>query len=64
MVALNTLVGLGVGSLFMASPHFAWLMKGCGMGYICYLGWKLLFMQFAEGGKRLTFLEGVVLPPP
>ena len=65
MVGLNTLVGLGLGGLFMASPGLAWVMKVVGMGYICYLGWKLLSMHLSEGrvGRRFTFLEGVILHP-
>ncbi|WP_319541488.1 LysE family transporter [uncultured Pseudodesulfovibrio sp.] len=65
MFALNVFVGLGLGGLFLASSSIAWSMKIGGMGYICYLGWKLLTMQIAAGTvhKRFTFLEGVVLHP-
>nr|WP_287411511.1 LysE family transporter [Pseudodesulfovibrio sp.] len=65
MFALNVFVGLGLGGLFLASPKIAWGMKIGGMGYICYLGWKLLTMQLAVGSvdKRFTFWEGVVLHP-
>lgn len=65
MLALNVFVGLGLGGLFLASPKIAWGMKIGGMGYICYLGWKLLTMQLAVGSvdKRFTFWEGVVLHP-
>ncbi len=63
-VALDTLVSLGLGGLFMASPELAWAMKIVGMAYILYLGWKLLSMQLATGaGKRFTFVEGVFLHP-
>lgn len=64
-VSLNTLVGLGLGGLFMASPSAAWGMKVCGMVYIFYLAWKLLTMQLSEAtaDKRFTFLEGIFLHP-
>ena len=64
-VSLNTLVGLGLGGLFMASPAAAWGMKVCGMAYIFYLAWKLLTMQLSEAtaDKRFTFLEGIFLHP-
>lgn len=64
-VALDTLVALGLGGLFMASPELAWVMKIGGMGYILYLGWKLLSMRLSPTGaeKRFTFLEGVFVHP-
>ena len=64
-MSLNTLVGLGLGGLFMASPSAAWGMKVCGMGYIFYLAWKLLTMQLSEAtaDKRFTFWEGLFLHP-
>ncbi len=62
---LDTMVALGLGGLFMASPVMAWVMKIGGMAYILYLGWKIMMMQLAEPGtnKRFTFLEGVFLHP-
>lgn len=65
MICLNVLVGFGLGGLFMASPKLAWVMKIGGMGYICYLGWKLLSMQLGKAGasKRFSFWEGVILHP-
>ena len=65
MLCLNILVGLGLGGLFLASPGLAWGMKVGGMGYILYLGWKLLSMQLSSGGtgKRFTFVEGVFVHP-
>ncbi|BCS88973.1 LysE family translocator [Pseudodesulfovibrio sediminis] len=64
-LGLNTMVSLGLGGLFMASPRLAWVMKIGGMGYICYLGWKLLSMRLTTGAavKRFTFMEGVILHP-
>ena len=52
-VSLNTLVGLGLGGLFMASPAAAWGMKVCGMAYIFYLAWKLLSMQLSEATAEI-----------
>lgn len=64
-MALDTMVSLGLGGLFMASPVAAWSMKIVGSGYILYLGWKLLTMQLAVSGpdKRFTFVEGLFLHP-
>jgi len=64
-ICLNTLVGLGLGGLFMASPTLAWGMKMCGMAYIIYLAWKLLSMQLSEAtcDKSFTFWEGLFLHP-
>lgn len=64
-VCLNTLVALGLGGLFMASPSMAWGMKICGMGYIFYLAWKLMSMQLSDATahKRFTFVEGLFLHP-
>lgn len=64
-VTLDTLVALGLGGLFMASPKLAWAMKITGMAYILYLGWKLLSMQLSAAGanRRFTFVEGVFLHP-
>lgn len=65
MVALNVLVCFGLGGLFLASPNLALGMKIAGMGYILYLGWKLLSMTLSERevDRRFTFGEGVVLHP-
>jgi threonine/homoserine/homoserine lactone efflux protein len=65
MLALNSLVGLGLGGLFMASPRAALAMKCVGAAYILYLAWKLLRMQLAEAGpgRRFTFVEGVFVHP-
>lgn len=65
MLCLNTLVGFGLGGLFMASPRAAWAMKIVGLGYILYLAWKLLRMQLAEEreARRFTFVEGVFIHP-
>lgn len=64
-VFLDSMVALGLGGLFLASPGLAWAMKIVGMGYILYLGWKLLSMQLfpAGAGKRFSFVEGVFLHP-
>ena len=65
MLGLNTLVGFGLGGLFLASPAAAWGMKACGMAYICYLAWKLLNMQLstARADRAFTFLEGLFVHP-
>lgn len=62
---LNTSVGFGLGAVFLASPQVAWVMKIGGMGYICYLGWKILSMQLGEArtDKRFTVLEGCLVHP-
>ncbi len=64
-VALDTLVALGLGGLFMASPNLAWAMKIGGMGYILYLGWKLLSMRLSAAGanRQFSFVEGVFVHP-
>jgi len=64
-MTLDTMVALGLGGLFMASPEAAWFMRIAGMAYIVYLGWKIMMMQLAEPGseKRFTFVEGVFLHP-
>lgn len=64
-VTLDTMVGFGLGGIFLASPELAWIMKIVGMLYICYLGWKLLTAQLSDSveKKRFTFLEGCVLHP-
>lgn len=62
--SLDTMVALGLGQIFMASPEFAWVMKIGGMAYIIYLGWKIMAMQLCEPGtRRFTFVEGVFLHP-
>ena len=65
MLALNILVGFGLGGLFLASPLLAWVMRIGGMGYILYLGWKLLSMHLSPrgAGRRFTFVEGVFVHP-
>lgn len=62
---LDTMVGFGLGGLFLASPRIALAMKIGGMAYILYLGWKIMTMQLAPGGtdKRFSFWEGLVLHP-
>lgn len=64
-MTLDTMVALGLGGLFMASPEVAWFMRFAGMAYIIYLGWKIMMMQLAEPGaeKRFTFVEGLFLHP-
>ena len=65
MLGLNTLVGLGLGGLFLASSNLAWAMRIGGMAYILYLGWKLLSMQLSPTGaaRRFSFVEGVFVHP-
>ena len=65
MICLNTLVALGLGGLFLASPEAAWAMRGLGMAYIVYLGWKIVTMRMGRAGDahRLTFVQGVFLHP-
>ena len=65
MVALNIMVALGLGGLFLASPKIAWVMRVCGMGYIVYLGWKILTMRMGTAGtdRRFTYWEGVFVHP-
>ena len=65
MVSLNTLVSLGLGGLFMASPAAGLVMKVCGMGYIFYLAWRLLHMQLSEAkvDRPFTAWEGLFVHP-
>ena len=65
MICLNTLVGVGLGGLFMASPEAAWVMRVVGMAYIVYLAWKIVTMRVGPAGStdRLTFIQGVFLHP-
>lgn len=62
---LDTMVGLGLGGLLLASPTISLIMKVGGMGYILYLGWKIIGMQIGEANtnKRFTFLEGLFVHP-
>ena len=64
-MALDTAVGFGLGVLFLASPKIAWVMKIGGMGYILYLGWKIISMQIgnASADRRFTLFEGVLVHP-
>lgn len=65
MLGLNILVGLGLGGLFLASPRVAWALRGLGMVYILYLGWKIVTMRIGQAGKTggLGFVQGVFLHP-
>ena len=64
-VFLNTMVSLGLGGLFLASPQLAWIMRTVGMAYILYLGWKIVTMRMGRAGDvgHLTFTQGVFLHP-
>lgn len=65
MIALNTMVGLGLGSLFQTSPAAATAMKVAGTAYILYLAWRILGMHLSAGAAqpRLSFVEGVFIHP-
>jgi len=65
MVALNSLVGFGLGGLLLASPQAAWGLRAAGMAYILYLAWKIVTMRVGPAGNadRLTFVHGVFLHP-
>ncbi|MBC17543.1 MAG: lysine transporter LysE [Desulfovibrio sp.] len=64
-IFLDTLVGFGVGGVLLATPELAWAMKIGGMGYILYLGWKILSMRpdAARTKGPLSFWEGVFVHP-
>lgn len=62
---LDTMVGLGVGAALLASPTLALVMKIGGMGYILYLGWKVISMQIGsrKATRSFTFWEGLFVHP-
>jgi len=64
-IFLDTMVGFGLGGIFMASPQAAWFMKIGGMAYILYLGWKIVSMQLGEANanRRFSFWEGLFVHP-
>jgi len=64
-VFLDTMVGLGLGGLLLASPTLSLVLKAAGMAYILYLAWKIVSMQIgkANANKRFTFVEGLFLHP-
>jgi threonine/homoserine/homoserine lactone efflux protein len=64
-ISLNSMVALGLGGIFIASPLIAWIMKIIGMIYIFYLGWKILSIQIGttKADKRFSFTEGLFVHP-
>jgi len=64
-IFLDTLVGFGVGGVLLATPELAWAMKIGGMGYILYLGWKILSMRPDASRTKgpLSFWEGLFVHP-
>lgn len=64
-IVLDTLVGFGVGGVLLATPELAWAMKIGGMGYILYLGWKILSMRPNATRTKgpLSFWEGLFVHP-
>lgn len=62
---LDTMVGLGLGGLLLASPTLAWALKVGGMAYILYLAWKIVTMQIgtANTNRRFTLVEGLFVHP-
>lgn len=64
-VVLGTLVALGLGGAFAASPMARMVMRAGGTIYIIYLAVKILRMQLAEPDMRrkFNFAEGLVLHP-
>ncbi|MGE4292006.1 MAG: LysE family translocator [Desulfovibrio sp.] len=64
-VCLGTLVALGLGGVFAASPGARLVLRAVGTAYILYLGVKILRMQLAkpDADRRFGFIEGLVLHP-
>jgi homoserine/homoserine lactone efflux protein len=71
-VALQlVVVGIGLGALLAASTLAFDLVKGCGVAYLCYLGWqqfraeakplKLTDADTAAGTPRALFVQGFLV---
>ena len=64
-ILLNLFVALGFGVIVTESVHLTYFMKIFGLGYMIWLGYKVIKMQIetTELKRTFTFFEGVLIHP-
>jgi threonine/homoserine/homoserine lactone efflux protein len=65
MFCLNVAVAFGLGGIIAGSPGLSRVLQVAGMGYMVYLGAKILRLQLKETLEpmRFSFVEGFLIHP-